>query len=146
MPILGGMAKHPMFENTGKTRVSVFLEQEDVAMVRQVADRAGTSQSEVIRRALREGCESIKADLDRWESADEEMQAAIEHEEHVEAGISMNPGGSYWEQAAGELGDPELDAMSEDDRTLWQYRIHCKAWELREADEAEYKRQMEAME
>ena len=137
------LMKHPLFEGTEKIRVSVFLEKEDVAMVKRLAERAGTGQSEVIRRALREGCKLIEAEMDRYDGADEEMQAAIEHEEL--GALANNPGGDWRDEAMGDLkvDSSTFDAMSDDERTLWNYRVWRRAWELREADESEHERRME---
>ena len=61
------------------------------------------------------------------------MQAAIEHEN----GVSMNPGGAWIAEAMSDLNVDEGDfnEMTGDEKTLWEYRVHCRAWELRNADE-----------
>ena len=130
-----GCMKHPKFDGTNKTRVSVFLDRADVAMVKRVAERAGTGQSEVHRRALREGCVVIEAELDRYDNADDEMREAIEHEDLGE--LANNPGGDWMDEAMSEMGLDvrEFDDMDDDQRTLIEFRVWRRAWELRNADE-----------
>ena len=131
-----GRMKHPTFDGTNKKRVSVFLEREDLAMVKRVAERAGTGQSDVIRRSLREGCLIVEAELDRYDRAGGELRDAIEHENLGE--MAPNPGGIAITGALDELGlsVSDLDQMDPDERTLTNHQIWCRAWALREADEA----------
>ena len=67
---------------------------------------------------------------------DDEMREAIEHEDLGE--LANNPGGDWMDEAMSALGLDvrEFDDMDDDQRTLIEFRVWRRAWELRNADEA----------
>ena len=133
-----------LFEEPRKTRTTVYLDPEHLEAIERIRELAGNgaNRSQVVRYALERGLKNIEARLRKEQEVQkaDELQAAYEHAKQGE--LANNPGGAWIDEAVGELGElrdvaNDPDAPTEDERMLHEYRVFRRAWELRDADEAD---------